>query len=183
MTPLATFLPIETFEEINSESSQGGRYINITKLDPGKQLRVRFVIPGITGYSGWTTEKKPVRFEYHPETMPSNIAPDKYGKVGLNRFIAGLVYDYEAEDFKILEITYKTLLAQLYKYVKDPDYGDPLSYDIKLTREVDNGSNKYTLVAAPPKPLDKAIAEAAAEVRCNLNALYVGGDPFAEPSA
>ena len=126
MTPLATFLSIETFEQIDSEGSKNGKYINPSKLEQGKELRVRFVRPGITGFSGWTTDKKPVRFEFQPEVLPSNLAPDLQGNVGLKRFIAGLVYDYGTEEFKILEITQRTLMEQLYKYAKDSDYGDPL---------------------------------------------------------
>lgn len=183
MTPLATFLPLETFEQIDSESSSNGRYINPSKLEQGKEYRLRFVRPGITGFGGWTVEKKPIRFEFHPEALPPNLAPDLGGKVQLKRFIAGLVYDYTAEDFKILEITQRTLMEQLYKYAKDSDYGDPLGYDIKLTREGEKMDTKYTLVAAPPKPLEKAIAEKAAEVVCNLQALYDGTDPFADPKA
>lgn len=183
MTPLATFLPIETFEQIDSEGGGSGRYINPTKLEQGKELRVRFVRPGITGFSGWTVDKKPLRFEFHPEVLPANLAPDLSGKIQLKRFIAGLVYDYASEDFKILEISQRTLMEQLYKYAKDSDYGDPLGYDIKLTREGEKKDTKYTLVAAPPKALEKAIAEKAAEVVCNLNALFEGQDPFADPVA
>lgn len=183
MTPLAQFLSIETFEQIDSESSSNSRYINPSKLEQGKELRIRFVRPGITGFGGWTIEKKPIRFEFHPEVLPANLAPDLKGNVGLKRFIAGLVYDYAAEDFKILELTQRTLMEQLYKYAKDSDYGDPLGYDIKLTREGEKMDTKYSLVAAPPKTLEKAIAEAAAKVQCNLNALFDGGDPFAEPKA
>ena len=66
-----------------------------------------------------------MRWEVKPEALPSNLAPDMSGKVTLRRFIAGLVYDYEAQDFKILEITQRTLMDQLFKFIKDEDYGDP----------------------------------------------------------
>lgn len=178
-----SFLPIETFEEIASESSGNGKYINPSKIEQGKELRVRFIGPGITGYSGWTVDKKPMRFESMPAEVPSNIAPDMSGRVSLKRFMAGMVYDYTSEEFKILELTQRTLIDQLYKYVKDSDYGDPLEYDIKLSREGDGKETKYTLVAAPPKPLSKEIAEASTKVTCNLNALYEGADPWAAPSA
>lgn len=183
MTSSTAFLPIETVEQIAAESSSNGKYINPSKLEQGKELRVRFIAPGITGFSGWTTDKKPVRFETMPEQLPSNIAADMSGRVGLKRFIAGLVYDYSAEDFKILEISQRTLMEQLFKYIKDSDYGDPLTYDIKLSREGDGKDTKYSLVAAPPKPLDKTIAQNAASVRCDLGALFDGKDPWAEPTA
>jgi hypothetical protein len=177
----ATFLSADLVEEISSESSGNGRYVNPSKIEG--EVRLRFVGAGITGFGGWTTDKKPVRFEKHPEQLPSNLAPDMGGRLGLKRFIAGLVYDYEAEEFKILEITQRGLMDDLFKYMKDEDYGDPTEYDIKISKTGQGKETKYSLVAAPPKPLAKAIAAEAAEVTCNLRALFDGEDPWAEPTA
>lgn len=177
----ATFLSIDAVDEISKESSGNGRYINPSKLEGEK--RVRFVGAGITGFSAWTVDKKPIRWEQLPEQLPSNIAPDMGGRVSAKRFIAGLVYDYEKQDFKILEITQRTLMDQLFKFMKDDDYGDPTGYDIKISKTGEGKSTEYSLVAAPPKPLAKDIAAALENVNCNLNALFDGEDPFADPSA
>lgn len=178
---VTTFLPVDTIEEIAKEAASNGRYLNPSKLTGEKRLR--FVGEGITGHSGWTLDKKPVRFEQKPEELPPNLAPDMAGRVGLKRFIAGVVWDYEANDFKILEITQKTLMEILFKYVKDADYGDPTNYDIKISKTGEGKNTEYSLIVAPPKPLTKEIAKAYEELNCNLRALFDGEDPFAEPTA
>jgi len=177
----ATFLSTELVEEISSESSGNGKYINPSKIEG--EIRLRFVGEGITGFSGWTVDKKPMRFEQAPEVLPPNLAPDLSGKIGLKRFIAGVVYDYEAEDFKILEITQRSLMNDLFKYMKDEDYGDPTQYDIKISRTGKGKETEYSLVAAPPKPISKTVAAAFEDITCNLKALFDGDDPFAEPTA
>lgn len=178
---VTTFLPIDTVEEIAKEAASSGRYLNPSKITGEKRLR--FVGEGITGHSGWTTDKKPVRFEAMPETLPADLAPDMSGRVGLKRFIAGVVWDYEANEFKILEITQKTLMDLLFKYVKDVDYGDPTNYDIKLSKTGEDKNTKYSLLAAPPKPLAKEIAKAYEDAHINLRALFDGEDPFADSPA
>lgn len=175
------FLSLDTFDEIAKESGSSGRFINPSKLTGEKRLR--FIGAGITGYSSWTIDKKPIRWESKPATLPENLAPDFTGKISVKRFIAGLVYDYEDADFKILEITQRQLMDQLYKFVKDSDYGDPTGYDIKISKSGEGKDTTYTLVAAPPKPVGKEITEAYAEVTCNPRALFDGDDPFAAPKA
>lgn len=178
---VTTFLPTDTIEEIAKEAASNGRYLNPSKITGEK--RVRFIGEGITGYGGWTTDKKPVRFEQQPEELPSNLAPDLQGRLGLKRFIAGVVWDYEANEFKILEITQKSLMELLFKYVKDDDYGDPTNYDIKLSKTGEGKNTEYSLLAAPPKPIAKDIAKAFEELHCDLHALFDSEDPFAEPTA
>ncbi|MGA0103176.1 MAG: hypothetical protein ACO3LH_05625 [Steroidobacteraceae bacterium] len=175
------FLSVDAIEEISSESSGNGRYINPSKLQGEKRLR--FVGAGITGFSAWTIDKRPIRWESRPEELPANLAPDLSGKISVKRFIAGLVYDYEANDFKILELTQRTLMDQLFKFMKDEDYGDPTAYDIKISKTGEGKDTEYSLVAAPPKALPKDVVAAADEVRCNLRALFDGDDPWAEASA
>lgn len=178
----ATFLDLNVCEEIAKESAGSGRYINPSKLTDEKRLR--FVGAGITGFSAWTTEGKPIRWEKKPEELPGNIAPNPYnGKVYASRFMAGVVYDYEAGDFKILEITQKTLMEQLFKFMKDEDYGQPTGYDVKISKTGEGDKTKYSLVAAPPKPLTTEIAKAHAELNCNLHALFDGEDPWADSVA
>lgn len=177
----STFLSLDLVEEISNESSGSGRYINPSKLTGEKRLR--FFGAGITGWSAWTVDKKPIRWERKPDELPANLAPDLSGKVSLKRFLAGVVYDYEENDFKILEITQRTLMDQLFKFIKDEDYGDPTGYDIKISKSGEGKETTYSLVAAPPKPVSKEIAQAHDELTCNVNALFDGDDPWAEVSA
>jgi hypothetical protein len=175
-----SFLSLDLVEEISKESSGHGRYINPAKIEGEKRLRCFGL--GITGWEAWTVDNKPVRWELKPEEFPANIRRDD-GNVNCKRFLSGLVYDYEDSAFKILNITQRTLMDQLFRFMKDSDYGDPSGYDIKISRSGEGLKTVYTLVAAPPKPVAKDIALAYESVHCNLSALFDGDDPWAETSA
>jgi hypothetical protein len=174
------FLSADLIDEISKESSGSGRYINPAKIEG--EIRLRFFGAGITGFEAWTDDNKPIRWESKPESLPANIRQQE-GYQTLKRFLAGVVYDYASSSFKILQITQKTLMDQLFKYMKDEDYGDPTNYDIKISRTGEGKKTEYTLVAAPPKAPTKDVQSAYDELTCNLTALYDGDDPFADPSA
>lgn len=174
------FLSDDLVEEISKEASGSGRYISPSKIEG--EIRLRFFGSGVTGFEGWTEDNKPVRWETKPTELPANIRQRDNGPA-VKRFLSGVVWDYANEDFKILQVTQKTLMEQLFKFIKDEDYGDPTGYDIKISRTGEGKSTEYSLVAAPPKPPTKEIQAAYAALTCNLNALFDGDDPFAEASA
>ena len=176
------WLKAETLEELQKEAAAAGAYLNPSKLTD-KERRVRFMGEGKTGWTAWSTENKPLRWEYLPEEPPDNIKPDLSGKKALKRFLVTVVYDYESDDFKIFEMTQRSLMEQLFKYYQDSDYGDPTAYDIKLSKTGTGKETSYSLVAAPPKPIGKDILARFDEFYCNLDALYDGGDPFKAPGA
>ena len=176
------WLAEDTVDELEKEAGASGAYLNPSKLTD-KERRVRFVGTGITGWTAWTDDNKPLRWEAKPAELPDNIKPDMGGRVAAKRFIATKIYDYEANDIKIFEITQKSLMEQLFKYIKDSDYGDPTGYDIKLSKTGTGKDTTYSLVAAPPKAASKEVLELSASTPCNLRALFDGDDPFAEPSA
>ena len=179
----SSFLAPEVVEALANESSSSGsgRFINPSKLTGEK--RVRFIGSGITGFGAWTTDKKPVRWPQKPAELPANIAEDLKGNKIAKRFLAGMVWDYEDQDFRILELTQKSLLDQLFRFIQDADYGDPQGYDIKVSKKGEGLDTQYTLVAAPPKPLAAEVAKAAENVQCDLAAMFDGKDPWASPSA
>jgi hypothetical protein len=173
-------LCLETLEEAAKESSSAGRFINPSKTEG--ERRMRFIGAGITGWLGWNTDNKPERFEQKPSELPANIKVDP-GAAPLKRFFANLVYDFETDEFKIFEWTQKTITEQVHKFMKDEDYGDPTLYDIKLSRTGEGLKTEYSVVAAPPKPVTKAVQDRYDNFYCNLDALYDGGDPFSDPTA
>lgn len=179
------FLSPDSLAELDKATLNKGRFINPSKLPDGVETRLRFVLPGITGYGGWTTDKKPIRFEMMPAKLPENLAPNMNGTTGLRFFIAGLVWEYETKSFKIVEFTQSTLIEAIKRYTADADYGNALDYDIKITRTGSDLNTKYSLMPSPPKPLAKEIVDAmqADNFYCNLNALFDNEDPFAKPSA
>lgn len=176
------FLTEELIEEISSEKSAGGRYINPAKIDG--EITVRFVGDMITGFEGWTTDNKPRRWAKKPGEVPENIKASDSGAPGLKRFLAGIVWDYEASEFKCMLITQKTLIEKLIEYNKMPRYGDPTclkkGYDIAIKREGSGKDTKYSLTALPPEPLNDDVKEAYTKEfeKHNIHALYEGGEVF-----
>lgn len=175
-----TFLSAAAIEEIAKEASSSSRYLTPSKIDG--EVRVRFFGTGITGYEAWTDDNKPIRWETKPEELPANVKQQE-GFQTLKRFLAGVVYDYSANDFKILQITQKKLMEKLHKYMIDEDFGDPTTYDIKIGRVGEGLKTDYTLVAAPPKAVKADLRSRYDELTCDLARLFDGDDPFATAAA
>ena len=171
---------LEALEKAAKSSNSGGRFINPSKIEG--ERRIRFIGNGISGLLGWSTDNKPVRFEMRPEEVPENIKAEP-GKPSLKDFFAHIVYDFESDDFKIFEWTQQTISDQIRKFMKDEDFGDITGYDIKISRTGEQLKTEYHVVAAPPKPISKSIQDRFDNLYCNLNALYDGDDPWADPTA
>ena len=176
---MSSFLPQAVIREISQESSSTGRYLNPAKLT--EETRLRFFGSGITGYEAWTEDNEPIRWEQKPEQLPANIRQQP-GYTTLKRFLAAVVYDYISDDFKILQITQRTLMDLLFKYMYDEEYGDPRNYDVKISKTGAGINTKYSLVAAPPKPVQPELQARFDQLTCDLTRLYDREDPFSPPS-
>ena len=121
---------------------------------------------GITGFESWTVDNKPVRWVTKPVTLPANIVVQE-GFAPIKRFLAGVVYCYESDSFKILQITQKTLMDQLFKYLKDEDYGNPSDYDIKISKKGSGKETEYVLIASPPKEFPASLMARYDEFYCD----------------
>ena len=177
----------EVSQEQFEEGLKGGdnRYVQVSKIEGEKRLR--FIGAAKTGLEGWIVgegdeKDKPIRFEKRPEELPEDLRTDDKGKPQLKHFLAGVVWDYDSQSLMILSMTQKTLREQLFKFIRDEDYGDPQGYDIKISREGEGLNTKYGLLASPPKPVSKEIKEAwdTEGVKINLQALFDNEDPFAD---
>ena len=177
---MSAFLSSTAIEEISKESSGSGRYLHPSKLT--EEVRVRFFGTGITGFEAWTDDNKPIRWETKPEELPANIRQQE-GYQTIKRFVAGIVYDYSADDFKIIHITQKTLMDKLFKFISDEDYGDPTGYDVKIDKTGEGKKTEYTLVAAPPKAVKAEVQKRFDQLKCDLSRLFDGEEPFGESAA
>jgi len=176
---MSGFLSAAAIEEISKEASGSSRYLNPSKFT--EETRLRFFGSGLTGYEAWTVDNKPMRWPLKPEELPANIR-QKEGYEPIKRFLAGVVYDYASDDFKILHMTQKTLRDQLMQYYTDEDYGDPTNYDIKISKKGEGIKTEYTLVAAPPKEVKPALQARFDDLECDLTRLFDNEDPFGSSS-
>lgn len=161
------------WKNVEIKESGARRYI---KLESGEN-KIRLLSDPITGYIGWIEEdgkRKPVRSKDKPEG--DNLA---IFEEGVKPFIATVAWDYRDNQLKVFETDKATIIKGIKSLAEDEDYGDPQGYDLKIKKEGEDKMTRYTVLAAPCKPISKEIKEAFESTTVNLNALYDGGDPFA----
>jgi hypothetical protein len=71
------------------------------------------------------------------------------GKV--KEFWAFVVFDFADSKVKILELTQNTIKDQIFALARDEDFGDPKTYELKITRTGKDLETKYMC-----KPLSKS---------------------------
>lgn len=134
--------------------------------------KFRILSKPIIGWEDWEN-KKPLRFKMN-EKPEKPIDPSR----PIKHFWAMIVWDFDAECIKILEITQITIQQNITALTRDPDWGSPFGYNIKVERQGEKMDTKYTVIASPPSEITEEIREAYKNVPVNLEALYEGEDPF-----
>lgn len=172
------FLTAEKVQTIRENTGSDKRYLNVSKLQDGQPCRIRFIGEGITGHVAWTVNKKPLRWELLPDSLPEHVRPDDNGDRSAKFFLAGICWDYENEMFRAVELTQRSVLAELNKYMADEDFGDPAGYDVVITRTGNGLETKYSVLAKPPKPVSPSIEKAFAVLDWDLNKLWDGRHPW-----
>jgi hypothetical protein len=144
------------------------------KFQPGLNS-IRILSSAIVGYEYFTGENKPVRQKEPFEEMPIDIKQG--GKV--KPFWAFVVYNYQLKMVQILELTQKSIMTAIKALVDNPKWGVPQNYDIAITKTGEGMDTEYTVQGEPPiaEPSEEIKAAFAAKY-VNLEALFVGADPF-----
>ncbi len=140
---------------------------NYLKLQPGEN-KFRILSRPVVGWETWV-EKKPVRYRFNEKPAKTE---------DLKHFWSMIVWSYANESIQILHITQASVLKALDILIKDPDWGAPFFYDIKIVKEGEAKETRYRVNPLPNKPLNPAIEKAFEAKRCDLDALFVGEDPF-----
>lgn len=147
---------------------------NYMKLKTEGAHKFRVLSSAIVGYEYFNTNNEPVRSKDIFDETP-NIKKD--GKI--NHFWAFVVWNYESERVQILEITQKSIQQQMKAYIDNPDWGSPKGYDITINRKgTTKNDTEYTVMPSPHKPVDQKIVDKFTSMKIDLNALYIGKDPF-----
>ena len=156
----------------NIHEPKAGSYFKPLK---GKQNRVRIINDKpLVGHVQWTSDKKPVRWKLGDPRPEADYGEGTKPRV----FIACVVWNYEERCTQVWEITQKTLQESLDALTRDPDFGHPANYDLKITRKGDMMDTTYSMVPMPGEQ-NEDVVNAIAELRVNLDALLNGEDPFA----
>lgn len=138
------------------------------KFEKGESL-FRVLDKVAMGYEYWTDDNKVFR-SYTPfETLAPNAKKQENKKTKEMEVIQPKhiwimpVWNYKTEAIQILTIGQKTVQESILALNKDADWGNPMSYDIKVVREGDGFNTEYAVNPKPKKDLDPAVAESYAK--------------------
>lgn len=159
-------------------TSSNGAY---TKLVKNGDTKLRILTPFITWWEYFDTENKP-----HRQIEKFKECPWIWEKRTQKEFRAMCVWNYDTKRVEIWEVTQAKIKEALFNLNKDPDFWNPMNYDIKVNRtweQLDTTYQVKTLSKSEFKPEDmweygsvKEITLRAMSI--NLDALLSWGDPF-----
>jgi len=151
-------------------AAAGSQYL---KFAPNDKATIRIISKPVEGIEVWK-DKKPIRWKYAGQ-MPKEAytAEDKP-----KPFAAFGVYHYEAKEYKIYQCSTRSILQELANL--NEVEGDPLSYDITITRKGAGLDTKYYVKANKPTELTEEVLQSTQEFNANVDiaALFTGGNPF-----
>jgi hypothetical protein len=165
-----------TSNEFISEDMLSSGSAKYLKLEKGTQFRI--ISNPVSGWLEWLEEggkKKPVRTplsDGEPEASDEENPPKK--------FVTFVVFDRKDSLVKILELTQQSVIKAIRALTNNPEWGNPFTYDINVTKTGEKMLTKYTVTPSPKKPLSKADIAVINEdeSRCNLEALFANEDPW-----
>lgn len=161
------------------------------KLQNGDNL-VRVLTSPLLGWVIFTEDKKPVRKEFidgnnnftKDELIEFKAKKNEEGHIEAPKhFWMLLVWDFQTNSPKVLEVTQVSIIKKLHAYLKDEDWGDLREYNVNITR---SGTNKndteYDVIAKPKKDLpeqaQKFVQEMKTKGLVNMAAIWEGQYPF-----
>lgn len=148
---------------------------------PQGETNFRVLSSAVVGYEYWRVvgEKvEPVRSKTMWKKMPVDVKPDKDGTKKILHFWSFVVWSYEENNIKIMEIKQKSIMNAIKDLVDNKNWGNPTDFDITITKSGEGFDTKYTVMPNPKTELQKEIKDEYKENPVNLEALFSNGDPF-----
>ena len=145
---------------------------NYMKLQDGEN-KIRILSQPVLGWEDWV-DQKPVR--YRMDEKPSSSHDPKKP---LRHFWAMIVWNYRDEQIQILQITQASIRSAIETLCNDADWGAPYFYDLKIVKSGQKMDTEYVVNPLPHKPVAPHIEVEFYAKPINLDALFVGEDPFA----
>lgn len=123
-----------------------------TRFEDGEKVKLRILPSGLDDRNCITG------FEYFEETEDGKKTPIRSTQTMKNinekHFWAFKVYNHNLGLVQLCSLKQKSLMKQLGDIFTNEDYGDPLEYDITITRKGKTmADTEYSLVPSPPRPL------------------------------
>ncbi len=122
-----------------------------TKIEDGDKIKLRILPSGLEDRNCITG------FEYFEEMDDGKKKPKRstttLKHIEEKHFWAFKVYNHNLWIVQLYSVKQKWLMKALSDLIDNEDYGDPLWYDITISRNGKGMDTEYWLVPSPPKPL------------------------------
>ena len=180
-----------SFVNENANQSKGNYLFDSIKENNG-ECKIRITSPFTMGYLYWIDNPE------KPETgkpVYTESCVDLKGVEGLRPymgndslptvprpFLAVSVYNYTTKQVELFTITQKTIMGMLIDLVQDEDWGDPTGYDIRIKKEGEKLSTKYSLTPSNKSPIGAEVIAAVEATYCNPSNMLKGIHAFDEPT-
>ena len=184
-----------------TSSSAQSRYLNVSKIDPNKPLRIAILQePAFTFFEIWgesvtnSEEVKPFRFSKKPtETEVLTLMGGGYRVREVNpewakvpgqletpkRVYAFTVWNFETKQVEVMSVKQKSILDGLKSLSTTEEYADMLAWDLQITRA---SQTQYAVTPLPRKKatesqVETALSDAEAD-GFDITRMLDNGDPF-----
>ena len=144
------------------------------KLAPNTSATIRIVSRPVEGYQVFM-DGKPVRWSFNGEMPKACYTADEKPK----SFAAFNVWHKEDSQFKIYQCATRSVLLEIANLAEVE--GDPMTYDLKITRKGAGLDTKYYVRVDSKEPFDLDMCELSQKFndKIDLEQLFVeGGNPF-----
>lgn len=132
----------------------------------------------VIGWEGWKGNKP---FRRKEDTIkPEEVDLNQNGNPNINHFWAFTVWDYAEKKVRVLSITQLTVMSAIQKLVEDPEWGDPQTYDLTVTRDKKGDKTSYSVRPSPQKPITQEMKEALEISHVDLEKLFENSYPMAQ---
>lgn len=150
-----------------------------SRIEKDKTLRIRILSKPLIGWEYFNTEKKPVRSKTRPVKLENpSISTYTWKEAPAQEFWALKVYNVDSKQIEVFSINKKTIKEMMMNLYLDDDYWSFLNYDLKISKTWEGTETKYSVLPWKVEPLSKEVLELAEKTPVNLEALYLGDDPF-----
>lgn len=155
---------------------------NYMKLEEGEN-QFRVLGEAIIGYEWWEDvagKRTPKRVE-SIDDVPEVYAQSSDYRKQAKHFWAFPVLNRKANQIQIFEITQKSIMDMLEGLVMSKSWGDPLAYDIVITKKKTGPEPKdveYSVRPEPKEELDAGVKALYDSMNVEVKKLFEGGDPF-----
>lgn len=152
-----------------------------TKIAKDSSVKLRIVSSPTFAWEYFTADSKPVRVPFDKENPNDRpVAPIIPGRKNETKFIWILtVWNYGTEQVELYSIAQRKIQSDLLSLTRDPDFGNPKEYDIKIERKGDKLLTSYNVLPLARTPLTNNILNIIDANPVNHAALFDNSDPFA----